>query len=77
MDTTQPPWNTIKGQILLFDPVATVKRAVPLSIEGDIDLDTFNPHGLSLWEEKGMSIILILNLCFLFAVIIQLYCGIQ
>ena len=48
------PWKDIKGQIMLFDANTPDKRAVPLKIEGNIDLDVFNPHGISIWQEKGM-----------------------
>ena len=41
------------GQILLLDANSPQKGAMPLTIEGNIDLKLFNPHGISLLEEKG------------------------
>jgi hypothetical protein len=45
----------ITGQIFLFDFNHPDKDAVPLEIEGNLDRDTFQPHGMSIWEDKRMS----------------------
>ena len=42
-----------KGQILLLDANSPQKGAAPLTIEGNIDLKTFNPHGISVLKDKS------------------------
>ncbi|ETE63357.1 Serum paraoxonase/arylesterase 2 [Ophiophagus hannah] len=41
------------GQILLMDLLAETPHPVELKIEGGFDLDSFNPHGISLYMEKS------------------------
>ena len=52
-DLTVSPWKDIRGYIMLYDVNSPNKGAVPLTIEGNLNLDEFNPHGISIWREKG------------------------
>ena len=47
----------VKGQILWFDFKSPTKPPVPVKIEGNINPDTFSPHGISSWRDhrRGLS----------------------
>ncbi|XP_058037216.1 serum paraoxonase/arylesterase 2-like [Ahaetulla prasina] len=46
------------GQILLMNLKSESPRPVELKIEGGFDLDSFNPHGISIYMENSDSIYL-------------------
>ncbi|XP_032090972.1 serum paraoxonase/arylesterase 2-like [Thamnophis elegans] len=46
------------GHILLMNLMSESPRPVELKIEGGFDIDTFNPHGISLYTERNDSIYL-------------------
>ena len=52
-----------KGQLLLFDFNHPEKDVIKLKFSGkDFTIDTFNPHGVSVYEDKKSGkICLILN----------------
>ena len=53
MDEAAPPYANTKGVMKLFDFKQPEKGAMDLKIKGDLDMATFNPHGISLWQESG------------------------
>ena len=40
------------GRIYKFDFKKPNQKPMPLEIKGKLDLQDFNPHGLSAWEDK-------------------------
>ena len=42
-----PCYTNIRGKMMLFDFNRPLDGAQPLDIIGDVDMKTFNPHGLS------------------------------
>ena len=53
-DVTVAPWRDFKGLIMLYDVKNPQKAPQPLKIRGEnIDLQHFNPHGISVWQENS------------------------
>ena len=53
VDFDDPHYKHVKGQIFIMDTQDENPTAVSVPIEGDLDLDTFRPHGLSLWSDPN------------------------
>ena len=51
-----PEFRGRKGQIFFYDLKKRDKKVTPLKITGDINLDRFEPHGISLWQDKATGI---------------------
>ena len=46
-----PNYKDVRGQILLMDTTMDKPKVISLPIEGDFDLKSFRPHGISLWKD--------------------------
>lgn len=55
--------SSVRGGIFLyrFEQPAGQHKAIPLSIEGDLDLSSFHPHGLSSYLSNGKLWLYVVN----------------
>lgn len=63
MEEKNPHYADYVGNVFLIDMNRPDQPAEPVQITGDVDPDSFNPHGLSAWvsSDTGLITIFIIN----------------
>lgn len=51
--THNPKYKDVRGKMFTLDLTKNTTVPAEMSIVGDVDLEAFNPHGISLHTHKG------------------------
>ena len=51
-----------RGKVLMFDFRYPNTGAIEVHIQGNFDIDSFNPHGISIWEDEQTGALFLLSI---------------